>query len=1095
MFKLEACSSTGVLTMSKKSLLLWVVLLLVFVVFKASASDANDSEAEDDYGSNGSSDNEGTHMDDNGEEENAQRQDEGINFSENVDPELIFSNIIGGGFEIIPKELFIFLTPEHISRILSDPLGARLAAAHPLEIFTTDNNAFLEFAAIHEEFFENLSLFNISESTQDFSIIPSEILAKAIDVQSANKMLNLKGLIDKFENLNCDLCYDTNFIKTFGLAHLFDFESLQNPLYYLGRGISYDPQHSLKDKTIWDISLQLFLYRLLNEENYKKKGDYDDILILVKAQISESRLKESQNELFKLNYFGLADSDNFDIQTTFNLPKLLTLNELSVTIEQLSEVLGFTDIFKTDYIQLTIEERIVYRLIVYVVISNPLSISEQERNDLVLNLIKNAPKTDFTDAEIEFLVKRCINHHLGDAIASIFSDTNSSTFKAAFSAKMIQTPENYSNVVNSISNEIKRLPFLKRSAAIFSSRINLKNEEFYHEKQLKRQQKITAMEISSSSANAGSDDIDLITTGGRKRLRNGESAPESQIISSHFLSSEQLKSFKPLDKPSDNKPKEFVVPYPDREYFNNRYDNLMQNLDSTDFGEANWKIKYLNLDQKELKNAWDEHEKILNEFVRLVFQAVDYMKNNPRAPVEIVFRGSPSFGDGPKLEALEMFARAILLPNFKVFYYNSSINGFVPYPLLDENIMETLGYLNAWFVEKDIPLSWNLSEAYMKFLFYEEDSTESMQSIIETFYGGIFKNIDALNDPDINPLEFFPTTFYTHRPLALSDKNINQIEVLDLFTPNDSSENPLYNSLVNFLDEESINLLSGEEMMIEESKDETELLESKEDDKFISRSDTQKTYFNARENFIANQMQLKRDITQIMKSCASHEIIEHLLLGRFAFMRQFLKIFNTLAQDHITSNLYESFQNAQAAVITAKDLIDGIVFVDEENTEIRIKDQFGKLYSPRQTLNHILETLPPEMMKTFYWFCTGCLSLPLGGLKKFPIAVSIWTGTGLSTARTCFRKLFFHFNKDESVEYHVEDLRKALSQCSGFHVEEGRTDTADAVVGVFVDVPIAENAETVAENTETVEIRDTNDNHQIEEQEQDQDDLSLIDFI
>lgn len=189
-----------------------------------------------------------------------------------------------------------------------------------------------------------------------------------------------------------------------------------------------------------------------------------------------------------------------------------------------------------------------------------------------------------------------------------------------------------------------------------------------------------------------------------------------------------------------------------------------------------------------------------------------------------------------------------------------------------------------------------------------------------------------------------------------------------------------------------------------------------------------------------------------------------LLLGRFAFIKNFLPCFNALAQDHITASLYSCLQKAQAKEITADILISGLSFTDER-IDIKILDEEGQVYTPRQALYFILGELPKEMMKTFYWFCTGCWTLPLGNLSSNPIGVVINQVERLPSARTCFRSFNFNLNPNLKLMGHLEAMRRALKESNGFNADEG-INVRNQIVGVFVDVPV--NRDEQMENGDAV---------------------------
>lgn len=1034
--------------MSKKSLLIWILFLLTIAVLKTSASGTNNEI------------NEGTDLDENDdatqeeeEEAHAQRQDYSFSLSEFLsqralpEPPILLANIIGGAFDELTDGMLLSLPPDFIFELLCNPLGAHLAASRPFEIFTESNYNALIIDLIHDNFFINLDLFSDKVSSESLPRIPASFIIKTIEIRSRARNFNLNRFIAKFENYDQSLSFEIS--KVLCLPHLFDFPRMINSEFFMGRGISFDSSLLKRDLIIWDISLQLFLFRLLNEEAFKVSLDAYEVLRNIKQEISLSRKLIGLDIDFNMNYFGIKNAINFNVLDEFVTSKVFTLEERSICIDELSSSLGLPSFISIDYNSLDVENRIVYRLIIYLIIFNPSLLSEEARNSLIINFFSCAPSNDFTEAEIDFLANACIDHELAEVIVTIFKNSMFSKLLRTIESKLTRSVQAYNSVVGCITNEVDKLVFLKRGSVFFTNGIKFNDEEFYRQKQANCRDENGASVSLINVEDEIEVEVEVEVFGSplvrTKRLRNGDHVPESNF-SSHFLTMEQLQIFGPLRSTEDDI--DFVAPYPNKDYFNARYDNLMQNLDSADLGEIKWKETLLRLDSN-VKKAYEQYEKDLDEFVRVVFQAIDCERNLPRVDVSILFRGSPSHGDGIKMEALETFSRAILLPRFKVFYYNSDLNGFIPYPLLHHEIMASLGYLNKFFLSHDLPLSWNLSADYLKFLFYEEDPFESMQNVIESFYASIFKTIDGLKSPEINPLDYFTTTFHAHQPLAFHDQTLTETSPLDLLSPIEATEKPSrYITLNNYLDADTIKFLDEPVYhsfsYFEECKG-----ESKDDFKGRDLMEAQ----NSSENSYFRKLELNTELLEAIKQAVSHEIIQILLLGRFAFIKNFLPFFNAHSHNHITSNFYNSLQMAQAKEITADILISGLNFGVDEKSYIEVFDAEGNVYNPRETLEYILRTLPQKLMKNFYWFCTGCLSLPLGDLRSNPIGVTITRNPLLPAARTCFRSLTFNLNPALNLEGHIEAMRMALTESSGFHVNEG-ISIQNQIVGVFVDIPV-----------------------------------------
>ena len=85
--------------------------------------------------------------------------------------------------------------------------------------------------------------------------------------------------------------------------------------------------------------------------------------------------------------------------------------------------------------------------------------------------------------------------------------------------------------------------------------------------------------------------------------------------------------------------------------------------------------------------------------------------------------------------------------------------------------------------------------------------------------------------------------------------------------------------------------------------------------------------------------------------------------------------------------------------------------------------------------------------KKFYWFCTGCLSLPVGGLGINRITVKFSSLALLPAAATCFRLLKFYLRPNLAANRGALDI--SLKCTSGyFFIENG---VQNGVVGEAAD--------------------------------------------
>ena len=255
------------------------------------------------------------------------------------------------------------------------------------------------------------------------------------------------------------------------------------------------------------------------------------------------------------------------------------------------------------------------------------------------------------------------------------------------------------------------LPFLVRlpEYEILKKRLEITDEEFYKSVNcLKLMSLVLHLQLplpfpeDQMTENADNSDLieilDFLVTDapqtGNKRSHDGTIVTRTPF-SSHFLSQDQIDSLtEPINNQVLQRTQTYTVPCPDKDFFLARMDNLMQNLDSADLGETAWNMKVAEMIKTDpgIKDVYEEHENILDAFVQQTFKIIHSVHLTPNKAFKIEFIDSPSFGNGLKQETIEIFNRAILLPKYKIFYYNPRILGFVPYPLLDPVIMGMLGF-------------------------------------------------------------------------------------------------------------------------------------------------------------------------------------------------------------------------------------------------------------------------------------------------------------------------------------------------------------------------------------------------------------------
>lgn len=974
--------------MTTKISVFWLMslflLLFIYRTVFASTSDSESSQGDedgldvvednqDDFGPHG----QGNEVDEEGEE--GEEDDFGVNPEDVVEPEAVYLNIIYNGSVDLPINILPQWPINYVQTVLKTAQGARLIATRSDELFTMDLG-FLTVDDIHQDFFHNVDLFGATSLEN----VPAFMVARFVKEHSDSRKLNLNDFIAKFAEVSFSVD------PVYQLPHLFDVPNSNNPLYYLGRGMAFNPGINWADHdyVVWSISLQILIQKLVLYDTYRTIPEFEKL-----KQVILQKLEAAKSSRFggvKINYFDLKENDQFPPTQVFD-GLFVTLEGAGTSIDSLFASAGLSNYTEVKYNELTSDKKIIYRLLTYVAIANPSVMREKERSKMIVDLVKAAHANDFSAAEIEYFTKQCLLFRLADTAASIFRTSPNSRFTQFFQKDVANNAAHFDAIVEASSGVAETIPFVRRWPRELTAGIRIANEEDF-----------------KTARPANNPEFD-----------------------SHFLTEENLK---PLVRPynPNNSSNKFIVPCPNKDFFNARFDHWMQNLDSGDFGEVSWKKRLDKLTPEEREES-KQNEEALDLFVQKTFMAAHFMQMNPKSSVEIVFDDSPSFGNGPKIEALEMLTRALLLPRYKVLFYNPKIIGFVPYPLLDPKIMAVLGYLNGWFIKQDIPINWSFSSDFVEFLFYEENTEQAMQQVIEHFYSPLFKIIEELYDRNINPLDYFPTAISTHRPLALTDNG--SFKLIDLFAPSDSA-NSEYLLLASFLNQEALYFLDEivhvpHSKMGEESKEEPmELAESKMDEP-VDDSE-----YNEAVSRLKSQMQMKLNIIDTMKLLASSEIIGHLLACRFAFIREYFRFFNTRAIPHINATFYKELQDSFSQVIRVEDLVDGFHF-PLEHLEVKVIGAHEQeILTPRQTLTRVLESLVAKLLKTFYWFCTGCTSLPLGGLDKNPIKVDISRKILLPSAATCYRTL--KFNIQPTLAANIGAMRIALQETSGYQFIENR---------------------------------------------------------
>ena len=183
------------------------------------------------------------------------------------------------------------------------------------------------------------------------------------------------------------------------------------------------------------------------------------------------------------------------------------------------------------------------------------------------------------------------------------------------------------------------------------------------------------------------------------------------------------------------------------------------------------------------------------------------------------------------------------------------------------------------------------------------------------------------------------------------------------------------------------------------------------------------------------QMDLKQQIVDAIIQVVSEEISNIYSLEDLISFVISLRAFNQFSQPFLTSTFYDQLQASHSKPFTAEEIIKGLVYKDAR-VDIEIVGPEGEILTPKETLERILRTFDSNLLRAFYWFSTGCLCLPIGGLDSNPIQVQIYDQLLLPSAATCFR--IFKFNVQKYYIANLGALRRALLESSGYHYIEAR---------------------------------------------------------
>lgn len=721
-------------------------------------------------------------------------------------------------------------------------------------------------------------------------------------------------------------------------------------------------------------------------------------------------------EIVNVDRQTVAKDLSSDRQAAFDL--LESSDSSSIVVADLArDWFGFSladTNFSIDYNSLSTTKRIQFRFIMYLCLTLP---SNNEQNlplfeDLYWSFVNYTGSAEHIGLyESIYFIDLCVaNPELGSfPLVRYYAKSQSSRF-----SKLIKDRVKPQHVVN-FKNPIHQVSL----ALNHEYSADILNDESLFKRRMNLQDQPEIQEVTDTNARSGDDEdgsvaqntlaFEAVAVDGSRHRRkrdvfeatqpsrysqNEDKRRRVDYLQDHFLSEEQLCALFGADYFVEQVGFRLEIVYPDKTYLEARLGHFLQNLESPDFGESDWKAN---------KIADPEKDEQIKKFVMGGFELVHKLMHSRFDRGMLRFKGSTSYGRGLILEALNMLGRVCILPFLELFMYDSRLKGFLPLPLLAPEMMAHLGYLSGLLILYDMPVNWNIAPAYSAFLNYVERLDEPLSYLAEYLYAPIFSNFYVLasyvDGGDL--LDYIPTVITSHFPFPLKYcKRDFPERRLNLYSAG-AGTTGCYLRLDALLPDKKALLLQSPDLFESKTEDEdaTALIEHKSSEPSVQER------FYARTEFV-----------NAMKPILLDDIALRMKLGRFEFQRHLLRVFRpSFHEMMLSSDLMARYWTATEKPFTAEDIKSGLLFSNEDLL-VQVDDDSGAVatISAGEAFETILDSCSENDLRQFYWFVTGSHQLPANNLSIHPILVHFVNEKGLSVARTCFRRIDLRVNSSLS---------------------------------------------------------------------------------
>jgi hypothetical protein len=740
--------------MNRKYSFLWLCLLLLL---KFSAASSSEDEAfEHDNSDDGNND---------GNDE----QDEGVIMHApgyidpaNVDMIVIAHlNLMEALSDTLPPNYLQIFDHDQLTMLLQNTFCSRLIAKNSFDFFANQIYNFIIFDDIHNDFFEFLPVFQETSDINLITLIPSMYLVKALAVRSQKKLLNLEVLLKSLKYSSPEFRNEID--PVYCLPHLLDFDSLSDSWEKFKRGAEFIPSGNSKYALTWYISTQLFLINLqLKDISYNS----DELVLLqsrIFGQIQQYFQYIGDSETGRSDYAGVSriwTADSYPHIFGSSSPK--SLGASGISILDLADSFGIHDLLEAGaYKSRCSDQKIIFRMLFYISILNPDILERSILSDWIKRMYLDFELKDLSKSEIDLFVCALFLFDYSDEMAFIIETKRRNCLIRSKILRSLNSRQTiFDAFISNLSSQSKKMKYLTIRAEAWSNLgkcLNLADEKMFMEMQRERVSQAALIAIAppplpdilaAHSVQPTADPVHLASDPNyippmkrTKRNSRNKVVPVSHF-DSHFLNPIHLAAMS-LARTTEQ-PSTYELPFPDQQYVERRLDNLMHHLNSADLGESAWNSRLEALDE-ETRSQEIEHEETLVSFFMEATFAIHKMSldaNYDKVNIKII--DHTGFGIGLKGETMNLYARVIILPCFKVFFYDPALQGFLPYPLLHPDTMALLGYVYGWCIEYDTLVNWHLAPEYLNFLFYEEDPNEPMGDVIKRFFKPVFTNCTPL---------------------------------------------------------------------------------------------------------------------------------------------------------------------------------------------------------------------------------------------------------------------------------------------------------------------------------------------------------------